>query len=296
LSNAHLESLCTAQTWLRGRSAAVRQRPFSERTLQCLLGLWIAARALESTSDDGVEELASVISQQLAGSHDALIPSFDSKLLLLALYILRKCGRPGYALETYGRKVADAFREDARAHHDHVGEAIILSRLGLADHPNGDANASPHATALDFLNGDLEAIRKLSTRICAATHFGTREAPSFPGRRQIAFVTKILLIDALNSYDVATGATLLRLVAYLGSTNEAVIGDAQLFLLLQQQPDGHFGQYDLHAKALGEAGLDASFDLYLPLTVSCMWALAETAIRRFRVFSLPSLALSRQRA
>jgi hypothetical protein len=296
LSDAHIESLCTAQTWLRGRAAALRQRPFSERTLQCLLGLWIAARALESTGDDGVEDLAGVVSQQLAGLHDAAISSLDSKLLLLALYILRRCGHPGYALETYGRKVANAFREDAHAHNDHVGEAIILSRLGLCDDPNGNAGASPHATALDFLNGDLEATRKLSTRICAATHFGTREARPFPGRRQIAFVTKVLLIDALNSYDIATGAMLLRLVAYLGSTNGVVIEDAQSFLLLQQQPSGHFGQYDLHAKALGDAGLDASFDLYLPLTVSCVWALAETAIRRFRVFSLPSLALSRQPA
>ena len=286
-------SLHAAETWLRGLSVVLRQRNFSERSLQCLLGLWICERALDQTRRDGPRELAAIISKQLAPLQEAAISSFDSKLLLLALYIVRKCGYPAHALESYGRKIADAFRQYAATHDDHVGERIVLARLGLSNYPCNIAvdPSVTHAAAHDVLRGDLEAIRNLYARICAATHFGTQECRWFRGRGQIAFVIRVLLIDALNSYDLATGAMLLRLAAYLGPANEAVIRDAQSFLRLQQLSDGRFGQYDLHAEALRDAGLDASLDLYLPLTVSCVWALAESAIPGFRLFSLSSLQL-----
>ncbi|MFI5023876.1 MAG: hypothetical protein ACHQRJ_19770 [Alphaproteobacteria bacterium] len=287
------KSLSAAQTWLRGLSVVLRQRDFSERSLQCLLGLWISERALESTRSDGLHGLAGVISEQLAPLQEAAISSCDSKLLLLALYIVRKCGYPAYALENYGRKVADALRQDAAAHDDHVGEAIVLARLGLSNYPCGNAVdlSDMRAAAHNLLHSDPEAIRSLYARICAATHFGTQECRWFPGRQQMAFVIRVLLIDALNGYDMSTGAMLLRLAAYLGPTNEAVIRDAQSFLRLQQLSDGRFGQYDLHAEALRDAGLDARLDLYLPLTVSCVWALAETAMPGFRLFSLSPLEL-----
>ncbi len=281
------QSLGAAQAWLGGLSLAMRRRAFSERSLQCLLGLWICARALEAEPSRGLAALAGVVSQQLAPLQEAAISSCDAKLLLLALHILRTLGLAADGLERYARKVADALRGAGEARKDHLGEVIILSHLGLAAYPGGDGGEpwlTPRA-ARELLAADAEAIRGLHARICAATHFGTRTGRRLPQHREIAYAVRVLLIDALNRYDIATGAILLRLAAYLDPAS-AVIRDARSFLTLQQLPDGRFGQYGLHAAALRDAGLDASLDLHLPLTVSCVWALAESAIPRFRLLAL----------
>ena len=281
-----VEALLGAQRWLRGLSIVLRQREFSERSLQCLLGLSICERALDLTQSEGLHELASVISHQLASVRETDISSCDSKLLLLVYYIMRKHRFPAHALEEYVEKIADAFRQCEGAYEDYVGEAIILSHLGLSEYPYREVCPAMHASGLEFLYGDLEATRALYNRLCAATRFGIRECPPVPQRRLVAYMTKVLLMDALNNYDLATGAMLLRVAAYLGLARERVIEDAQSFLQLQQHSDGRFGLYDAKAEELRQAGLDPDLDLYLPLTVSCVWALAEIAIPGFRVFLL----------
>ena len=199
---------------------------------------------------------------------------------------MRKHRLPAHALEEYVEKIADAFRQCEGAYEDHVGEAIILSHLGLSEYSYREVCPAMHASGLEFLYGDLEATRTLYNRLCAATRFGIRECPPVPQRWQVAYMTKVLLMDALNNYDLATGAMLLRVAAYLGLARERVIEDAQSFLQLQQHSDGRFGLYDAKAEELRQAGLDPDLDLYLPLTVSCVWALAEIAIPSFRVFLL----------
>ena len=285
------EIVGVTQNWLLDLSASLRRRELSERSLQCLFGLWICERTLGSTKHDGLRELAALIARQLPPVPVSAVSSFDSKLLLLSAYIIRACGHPAFAIETYARKIARALREQAPTHDQHVGEAIILSHLGLADYPPHPTEPVARPTLLQLLHADAARIRRLHARLCADTGFGTRECRSHPESRQTAFAIKVLLIDALNRYDLEAGAMLLRTGAYLRLPTEGVIEDAQRFLALQQLSDGRFGQYDMHAEALREAGLDARFDLHLPLTLSCIWALVESAIPRFRVFSLSPLAL-----
>jgi hypothetical protein len=98
-------------------------------------------------------------------------------------------------------------------------------------------------------------------------------------------VVKVLLTDALRTYDISTGATLLRAAAYLDLANDAVFQNAISFLELQQLLDGRFGQYDLVAKRVSDSGLDPCVHMYLPLTVSCIWGLSESKLPSFRLFS-----------
>jgi hypothetical protein len=111
------EILGATQDWLLDLSVSLRQRQLSERSLQCLFGLWICERALGSTRHDGLRELAALIAQQLPPVPVSAVSSFDSKLLLLSAYIIRACGHPAFAIETYARKIAGALREQAPTLH-----------------------------------------------------------------------------------------------------------------------------------------------------------------------------------
>jgi hypothetical protein len=240
---------------------------------------------LGSTDKHDHRELAGVVSEQLKLLKEADISGCDTKLLLIALRIIQGCGYRGYAMADYARSIARVFNDDGAVRNAYIGEAILLSQLGLSERPS-HCDSGNVIVDDQQLHGDMTSIRALYARLCAATHYGTRECPEHPERGQVEYVIKVLLIDAFRNYDIATGTMLLRAATYLNLARDPVIVDAQSFLRLQQLSDGRFGQYDLVAHGLDEVGLDAKLDLYLPLAVSCVWALVEFTVPTFRVFSL----------
>jgi hypothetical protein len=286
-----IKSLCSTRAWLRKCGAELQQREFSERWLQCLFGIWILDRALGQDNEGGYQELATITSGKLVSVSESEFSSYDAKLLLTTLYILRKSGCSGYVLENYADKLSNAFQLDESARDNHVGEALMLSHLGLGAYPSKSHVDIPTMGKheLGLLHSDPAQIRSWYSKVCNATYFGTRKF-SGPFRLQrVEYLTKVLLIDAFREYDLSTGAILLRAAAYLNLQNEQIMRNGRSFLKLQQLSNGRFGQYDLVAQRIEEAGFDASWDLYLPLTVSCVWALVETTIPNFRVFCLPAL-------
>jgi hypothetical protein len=61
------------------------------------------------------------------------------------------------------------------------------------------------------------------------------------------------------------------------------------YLLGQQRTDGRFGYMGVEAAPLEKSpGSNTTYRIYLPVTVSCMWALAEALTPRFRRFALTS--------
>jgi hypothetical protein len=58
----------------------------------------------------------------------------------------------------------------------------------------------------------------------------------------------------------------------------------------QQQRDGRFGYFAIETSAicnsLGRGGFDAVCEVHLPTTLTCLWALAESLIPGFNLFSL----------
>ncbi len=279
-----LPAFDAARDWLGALSKVLKKQRFSEKSLQCLLGLWICDRLLNSVKNSRHEIFARDLASQLEQPISLSLSSYDSKLLLLSLCIIRSCGYSAPVLEKHCRKMAVALIMNAGG-RKHIGEAILLQRLGLwNDGVCSDVPAVLHSLSLKALHYDTSQIRNIITSIYVMTGFGTSECPWFPRKWLLSFIIKVLLIDTLNNYDLATGAMLVRAGIYLGLTNDRALRDAQSFLLIQQLPNGQFGQYHAQVGALQEAGLDECLDLYLPLTVSCVWALAELADPSFRVF------------
>ena len=74
------------------------------------------------------------------------------------------------------------------------------------------------------------------------------------------------------------GTSLLRSRLYLGFGLDESPADFVDFLLLQQRHEGGYGFFGNTDKKLRTANgvrFCADLDLYLPMTLSCLWALAE---------------------
>ena len=98
-------------------------------------------------------------------------------------------------------------------------------------------------------------------------------------------------ISAFREYDLLTGCKCLRALIHLDCLDDAK--DLATFVARQQRPDGSFGflgpeQAELDALA---AWVDSDTALYLPMTVQCLWSLAEWYRQDWRLFrDIPAVA------
>ena len=191
---------------------------------------------------------------------------YDAKLLLLCGAEMRTRGVRCEPLERFAEEVAEGLRGMDLVPSRLAGEAQLLRAGTLAPDP-----PPPEPAAL--LRADTPALRDVCNTIASLTCLGTRKLP----RQWAAALTPtlpVLLLHKLREYDLVLGASLLRSVRYLRLPAADDVGYATDFLLSQQQPDGRFGYY---AREL-EQSLPLRHpdrDLYLPVTVAVLWALAE---------------------
>jgi hypothetical protein len=291
-------AICATRNWLLRLAAAFQHGDFSERMLQCLLGLWICSLDPNSSEHDDNPQITKLLLERIASAHESQIVGCDSKLLLLCLHIVRAREHTADGLEKFALRLSRAMTADKSACNEHIGEAVLLFGLGLNDAPLPGELRVPIAPERppDLLHLDADGVRQLCAEVCAATHFGTLQSSCIRHRRDFEYAIKVLLVDALRIYDISTGAVLLRAAAYLNLADDPVVKDASSFLRLQQLADGRFGHYGMQVEELRGAGLDVDLDLYLPLTASCIWALVEIADPQLRVFSLPRRDPSRSDA
>jgi len=85
-------------------------------------------------------------------------------------------------------------------------------------------------------------------------------------------------------------------MTYLGIQNEAY-RDCLEFLLLHQRPEGAFGFLGMEEHSFAVHNVEqipAELALYLPVTVACLWTLAEANSATVRLYD--SLAAMRSEA
>jgi len=169
---------------------------------------------------------------------------------------------------------------------------MLLSKWGLhsAPEPLDYSEVLRFAHTLP-LNAPVSEIERLVLRIEALTDFGLRDATVEADTIGMEDMLCGFAMHFLRQNDFLMGCRLLRSLSYLKSGNTA-IAECVKFLLLHQQLGGPFGFFG------GEAAFEASrperysleASLYLPVTISCLLALAECSGQRWRLFgSLPRI-------
>jgi hypothetical protein len=290
---AELELCWPARAWLIevGQSALAQRSGGSRDALRSLLGAAICERALRPSAgaypSAGLRLLARGVCLRLAADQEtgAFQPlDHDPKLLLLCGRVLSASEAPSPVLNGYARALASAVRR-ARA-GDFAGERLLLAGMG---HLNASARPSAWSGPVSFddlVTAGLPRIRAVCGQIAASTGYGTTAASMAPAdRAALRDALSAVLLQVLRQHDLVAGGLLLRSLGYLGAWRDRSISCASSFLRAQQQPDGRFGYLAMEARQAEVAfGADPVTELYLPITVSCVWALAETLGGGFRLF------------
>ena len=266
-----------------------------EALLTLLLGLWIC----KSASKDDTVPMQNLVkqlecklnSEEFRQAFDPF--RYDFKLLLLTYQILSQYNCCADWLESFLKQVAVEFSKLSEIPFNLIGEALLLSQLGFVEPPSVPPLTRQHICGdrVSPLRLDRSQLVLSCDSIANASHFGLRRLRTSAWVRLMLRETlPPLLLQSLRHYDLELGATILRTMRYAGLANDRVFQLGLLFLLDQQNEQGYFGRLSKEAVAITECGAvspeDVTARLYLPITVCCLWALAECMRPNCIVFSL----------
>jgi hypothetical protein len=160
--------------------------------------------------------------------------------------------------------------------------ALYAMNLLPAPEPADDHDTLELARSFP-LTATRQEVEDLALSIHAWTAGGTCPVILDPADAWILEMLAGLATHCLRQYNFLTATRLLRAIVYLGGGGvEEHLG----FLVLHQRPEGAFGFLGPEEGKLRDR--EADVDLYLPVTVSCLWALAEgTGWRLYDSLSTP---------
>jgi hypothetical protein len=155
---------------------------------------------------------------------------------------------------------------------------VLLHRLGHAGAPLliEPPELIEVAAALP-LDSPREAVEAFLLQVGSCSGYGTRPVSLAAGADWVGELLVGLAARFYRKYDFVTASRLLRHAAYLG-VDSAHLTDHVDFLVVQRRPEGGYGFFGAHeapVRAAGGTGLSVERDLRLPVTVSCLVALAE---------------------
>lgn len=269
--------------------------------LRLLFGLWICDQVLpDSVAMPALTAMvrrveATLEAEAEAESFDPI--AFDATLLFMAARIVRDCGGATLAIDDFAQQVAAALGELPSIPPRFANEALLLASVGFdlqPPVPRLTAN-DIESDALALLRADKTQVRAICATIAAATHYGRNALRGDPTLLQtLRLVLPPMLLEILYRGDIDTGAPLLRTLHYLRLTRTRAVRMSVNALMGQQQPDGKFGFFTALASEMShDEGysdpINLDIGLHLPITVSCLWALAETTSPGFSVLNAPRL-------
>lgn len=285
-----------ASTWLL--SLADQHELTLNDLFRILLGVWICERVSPNLEQcPKPEKVITLVDKRLqdefaAGRFDT--SHYDFKLLLFCQHILSKEGRRVEGIAAVAAQVAEALQSLPMIPLRYAGESILLYQLGYGKRPTfpplmiEEASGGP----LGLLRSGEDRVRSVCNNVSAATGFGQRRLKTDPDVcKYLERILPIILLQSFRDYRLETGAILLRTLRYMRVPRNKTLRLAIEFLIDQQRSDGRFGYFAIETDEISSLENHQEFDsirqLYLPITLSCLWALAETAVPGFRLFMLP---------
>jgi hypothetical protein len=296
-SEALLASVRQARTWMERQldDAGIG----STALCRVLLGCWICDSVTGQTRTAfprTAERIGAALgaSDLMAGvARGAISPTL--KLAAAGLLASRGVFVPSFhAPDGYLAQVSALLgatpRRELAAEMPLYEKRVLLHALGLHPAP-GEEDL---AIVTDFARAcplDVKA-EDLTVRIQVATGCGTRRVTLAPDDLWIGDLLLGLAMHSLRHYDFQRGCELLRAASALGLSGAEGFRACMRFLRLHQRPEGAFGFFGAEERKLREAAPQVSVEteLHLPVTLECVWALAEGLDPGWRLFeSLPSM-------
>lgn len=262
--------------------------------LQALLGLIICDRADNPSGQ--LRSAVALVRWWLNTQHASgrlAYSDLDPVLLLLALRELRVHGEVEPSLDDHAGQLASDLRRADRVPSSSAAVALILGQLGYEIESVAATLSLPDLTGEEryaLLLAGPDRLRGHCAEIAAVTGFGTRDSAIPEQEREVlTALLPTLLLRSLREQDLELGAELLRITSYVGAPVDGPVRRAAGFIAAQQRPDGRFGYVGVElARCAGDVAVDEIIDVHLPLTVSCLWSLAEVLVPGYRLFAAPA--------
>ena len=280
-----------SRDWLRGlqyHSHAGSQ--FTIRhAFQILLGLWICEQGLlEGTGPSSTRRYAHKVSRYIPKDTDDVIGLFssDPTLALFSLGILRFFNIHNRQLELFATHLSKLLQghcdQDDLEANELFLTRFLLQRLRL--HSPLPSYSLKEIATCDLVNADDITIGNVVKNITAATRYGQAMPTTKKDFLQaLSSLLPVLMLSYFRLYDLEMGMQILRAMRYLYPGKNKGLEAGLKFLVAQQQCNGRFGffAHEMAQLHMSEAKYEQDFKLYLPLTVSFVWTIAETAHSQF---------------
>jgi hypothetical protein len=262
---------------------------------QLLIGCWVAERGLEADDRKASVALARDIGRRLDGCDQAQVLAgvleCDAAAVLCCAGIMRAVGSECASLERFASQIGETLQALAEEPGEDSGlysSRYLLHRLGLHSAPlKHSLDPALLAAEANAFLADGDVVRSVVADIAAATDFGRRPPSTAPDILNVlTAVIPCWFLFYLRQYNLELGTPVFRAAVYLNLPPNRAMRESLDFLVAQQQPDGRFGFLgpDLHKLRSAKAGLNSTWDVYLPITVSCLWAIAEATNPSFRLY------------
>ena len=154
----------------------------------------------------------------------------------------------------------------------------IFNRESIATTPYRSLNKFPVCDQ-KLLLADKTDIEGICKQIATATLLGMRR-PATADTAALLTVLPVIMLQKLREYDLVLGSNLLRTIKYLGVAKSIEASYAIEYLQTQQHSDGRFGYYARELRELQDL-VNPELHLYLPVTVSVVWAIVEALTPNF---------------
>jgi hypothetical protein len=256
---------------------------------QILLGLWICEQGLlENTEPSSTRLYAYEVGQYIPEDADDVADLFssDPTLALFALGILRFFNIHNSQLELFAVHLSRLLQgycdQDDLEANELFLTRFLLQRLHL--HSPLPPYSLKEFSTCDLVNADDITIGNVVKNITAATQYGQAMPTTKKDFLQaLSSFLPVFMLNYFRLYNLEIGMQILRALRYLQPGKDRGLETGLKFLVAQQQHNGRFGffAHEMAQLHISEAKYEQDFKLYLPLTVSFVWTIAETAHSQF---------------
>ncbi len=288
-----MASLQLSQRWLE---ELVHSRDFQKEAdanarYSAMLALWVCQSRTGNTAQGYAGVMHTMSDSDSTSSAPVAVRLMVGALLRDAGIIWRGLNDDDGFVKQAAGVLAATPPTDARSDLLLCEKRVLLYCLGLHSEPEALDVAGLQAEFDAFhLSGSEEQVNALS--LCGRSHtlHGVRP-PAHPAQSQpIAATLCALAMSRFRRYDIPAGCSLLRSALYLGASGINIQTSLD-WLVLNQRLDGSFGflggeEQKLFGQVPSNANSkrDPNVALYLPITLECVWTLAE-ALDGWRLFS-----------
>ena len=256
----------------------------SPQLLQAYVAAGICGDLQPELQNDVIKKIEKVRAKLNSRLEQGLTRCNGTTVLLCCVLEYNLWGEMLPAFKDYADRAASALDElpASVVAEEFYAARMLLAAVGLFSEPLPSASIfAPDLSSL--LMGDEKTTRNLTSRIESLTCYGTY---SINASVELDVVLECLMMAALRRYNMELASTLLRSLLYLGKREGLALRTALQFILNSHNADGSFGFFDEEIKQLRKDGPEpyASLRIYLPVSLSCLWTLAEASLDDYRLF------------